>query len=400
VDHQVTITGSGFAPGAVAAWERNGIADTKITVVSTQYVSSSTLIATIDIAADADISLYDVSVTLLDRKKGIGTMMFEVTTAEVLGTLGGDSYVNDMDDLGGITGYCSGGSQACTGAFYYLDGVGMLGIGSGQGWGTDPQGTMVLGRDASFKATAWVKQGDGSYVAEYLPNPGTAGGNVQTGARTAAGTLIVGGNDIRRVSRNSTVNEPAVWTRSGSSWTGPVLYVHPGTSSTIRDLNGNGQAVGVVDGGGGIVWEDPTTYATLDGQPWSINDAGTVIVGERNQQPVFWVRNATTGTWISAPTVLPSLSGTSCSARANDVNNGGVIVGSSCNGKKRQATVWHLDMSGATPVLTGTAVGLPGLGGLTGGETSGAIAVSRVAPYTVAGHAASGGSVVVRWQLP
>ncbi len=57
VSKQVTITGSGFAPGAQAAWERGGIVDAKIQVLSSQYVSSTQLVATITIAPDAAISL-------------------------------------------------------------------------------------------------------------------------------------------------------------------------------------------------------------------------------------------------------------------------------------------------------------------------------------------------------
>ena len=85
---------------------------------------------------------------------------------------------------------------------------------------------------------------------------------------------------------------------------------------------------------------------------------------------------------------------------AEDVNDFGIIVGTSCNGSSRQATVWRLDMSGATPVLVGGAQGLPGLGA-AGGDKSGAVAVSRNAPYIVAGGAAPNGqNLVVRWVLP
>src|SRR5437899_8724301 len=49
----VTISGSGFAPGARASWQRNGLTDTTIAVLSTQYVSSTQLLATINISTAA-----------------------------------------------------------------------------------------------------------------------------------------------------------------------------------------------------------------------------------------------------------------------------------------------------------------------------------------------------------
>ena len=402
VARQVSVTGSGFAAGAVAAWERNGAPDLKVTVLSTQFVSSTQLTATITIAADADIALYDVSVENPDRKKGIGTSLFEITTAEVLGTLGRSSYVTDMNDAGAIAGYCTG-NAGCTGAFVYEDGPGMVALGSGQAWGTDPLGSMVLGRDGSLRAMAWVKQPGGSYVAELLPSPGGVVSNASSGARDGTGSLIVGGWDQIKLSKNNTPNRPVVWTRVGNAWSAPVFYAHPGTASSITDLNGSGQAVGRWDGQYGVAWENATTYTTLDGIPLSINDAGNVVVGERNGLPVFWVRNATTLAWIGTGVALPSISGTSCgpyALTAEDVNDFGIIVGTSCNGSCRQATVWRLDMSGATPVLVGGAQGLPGLGA-AGSDKSGAVAVSRNAPYIVAGGAAPNGqNLVVRWVLP
>jgi hypothetical protein len=79
VDLDVTIAGNNFAAGAAATWERNGAPDPGVAVTSTQFVSSKKLVARITIAADADVSLYDVAVTNSDRKKGIGTALFQVT---------------------------------------------------------------------------------------------------------------------------------------------------------------------------------------------------------------------------------------------------------------------------------------------------------------------------------
>jgi len=78
VNEAVTITGSGFQAGAKASWERNGTADPKVTVVSTQFVSSTQVVATISIAADAVVDLYNVAVLNSDRTKGIGNLLFKV----------------------------------------------------------------------------------------------------------------------------------------------------------------------------------------------------------------------------------------------------------------------------------------------------------------------------------
>jgi hypothetical protein len=85
VAKQVTITGSGFDPGATVEWQRNGVRDARIEVSSVEYVSSNQLNATISIAEDAELSLYDIAVKS-GRKQGIGTEMFEVVTKGGAGT--------------------------------------------------------------------------------------------------------------------------------------------------------------------------------------------------------------------------------------------------------------------------------------------------------------------------
>jgi hypothetical protein len=396
VGQQVTITGSGFAAGALAAWERNGVPDPRITVLSTQYVSSSQVIATITIAPDAEISLYDVSVTNTDRKKGIGTALYEVTTAELLGTLGTSSIPYDVSDDGSIAGYCSN----CTGAFVFESGFGFVDLGEWQAWGIDPQGTMVLGRRDGV-AVAWVRQAPGTYLMESLPMASYVGGNASTAARDGTGTLIVGGWAGINGPKNSRLPRPAVWTRVGSSWSGPVIYAFPGAQGLMYDINGNGQAIGRFENSTGVIWDNATTYTILNGLPNAINGAGTVAVGGIDGQPMYWVRNPSTQAWNATGIPLPHVSGSSCNgSMARDVNDGGIIVGSSCNGSARVATVWRLDMSGATPVLSGGATALPGLG-VKGGDKSGAVAVSTTAPYFVAGRAAPNGQdLVVRWVLP
>src|SRR4051812_27587640 len=48
INETVTITGSGFKSGANAAWLRKGVVDATISVVSTQFVNSTTLVAVIN----------------------------------------------------------------------------------------------------------------------------------------------------------------------------------------------------------------------------------------------------------------------------------------------------------------------------------------------------------------
>jgi uncharacterized membrane protein len=74
---KVTITGSGFRQGDEAVWERDGNADDRVVVESTEFVSESQLIATISVQADAPAASYDIAVDR-PRKRGIGTEAFYV----------------------------------------------------------------------------------------------------------------------------------------------------------------------------------------------------------------------------------------------------------------------------------------------------------------------------------
>jgi hypothetical protein len=55
--------------------------------------------------------------------------------------------------------------------------------------------------------------------------------------------------------------------------------------------------VGVSEAVNGLAWESASTSFALDGAPEAINEAGTVIAGERNGAAVSWVRNAVTNAW-------------------------------------------------------------------------------------------------------
>jgi len=402
----VHVFGSGFTPGAQANWLLHGSADARVRTNNTTYVSSTELVANVTIASDAQLALWDVQVALLGGKNGVGSEAFEVTSAQILGdgTLGGDAINNDMNDQGQVVGYSTGGAIT---AFAYDESLGMVNLGGGQAWAIDPLGTIVLGRNANFFATAWVRQPDNRWLAELLPTSAGLGGNGAGAARGDDGTLIVAGWEGVASGKKGSVNRPVLWRRVGSAWTAPIpLTLPPGAaSSSAQDVNHLGQAVGAVDGASnlGAVWDTPSTVVRLDGSASAINEAGNLIVGRRNSVPVYWWRTSN-GTWTTVGVPLPTIAGASCtSGSARAVNSDGVIVGDSCNaGGRIQATMWVVDLSSGSPQLIGAPRGLPGLGpNKTASESSSATGVTESFPYVASGGALlTGTRLAVRWRLP
>ena len=77
VNLNVTIQGRGFRRGAVARFFVTGsINPGGVQVNSTTFVGGSTLVANIDIAADATISLFDIEVENDDGRTGKGIELF------------------------------------------------------------------------------------------------------------------------------------------------------------------------------------------------------------------------------------------------------------------------------------------------------------------------------------
>jgi hypothetical protein len=396
----VHVIGSGFASDAQATWLLRGVADpARVRTNRTTYVSSTELIANITISSDADLAFWDVAVRS-GGKNGVGTEVFEVTTAEYLGTSG---TVVAMNDAGQIVAYSADGIDLFTPS------LATARVGLGQPWGLDPLGAAVVGTSYGF-ATAWMRQGATStFTTETLPPyPGSGGGAAASAVRDATGPLIVGGWQKIMSGRTGT-NRPAVWRYTGS-WSAPALYASPAgsTMATIRAMNSNGQAAGHINGEtAGAVWDDASTVTVLDGLADGINAAGTLVVGKSvsSGSPVYWYRTAS-GNWNPVGVALPSL-GTSkgaCQGEAKSANDAGYVVGRSCDATgKAQATVWRLDLTGVTPVLVSGPQRLPGLGVKTTStnDPSGAVGISNTVPYVIGGFAtlagSSGGYAVVRW---
>jgi len=388
----VHVIGSGFTADAEATWLLHGNADpAHVRTNRTTVVSSTEVVANITVASDADLAYWDVQIALRGGKNGVGTELFEITTAQ---PLGGGTFVQDLNDLGQVVGTGSG-------AFIYDDSFGFLNLGAGQAGAVDPLGTMVLGRDGANAVMAWVRQGTtNSYVTELLPKiAGSVGGNAMAAARDASGALLVGGWQIMPGTRKgTTLNRPVFW-RHDVTWSAPMPLALPAGSSTgsVRGINGKGQLVGRLDiSDRGAVYDDPASPTVLDGLPNSINPAGNLVVGLRAGRPVYWYRT-TAGTWNTTGVALPTLGGT-CGGEAIGLNADGIIVGKSCTtAGNLEATVWRVDLSAATPVLVAGPQRLPSLGVKRGSnEISSAIRVSSTAPYLIAGTALGGGAV--RWR--
>jgi hypothetical protein len=400
----VHIFGSGFTSGAKATWLLHGVADDHVHTNGTTFVSASELVANITIASDASLDFWDVQVSLSSGKNGVGSECFEVTTAEQLGTTGGDANVSGISEQLQVVGYASS-------AFVWDDGAGMVNLGGGQVMAIDPAGYVAAGMSGVWIPTAWVRQSASVWSPEPLPQLAhSVGARVQGAARAPDGTLLLAGLDDSALSTKPNApqyNRVVLWRRSGGTWATPQMYTLPAGSvrGSARAVNGLAQIVGQLDAGStGAVWEDAVTSTRLDGLPNAINEQGTIIVGNRSGYPVYWWRDPATHAWNTTGVPLPAIAGATCgTGSANDVNSAGVIVGSSCNTLgKAQATVWLLDFSGAVPVLVGTPAALPGLGTkkTTATDVSSAAAVTETAPYVAAGGARLNGTrLAVRWRL-
>lgn len=98
----VRVLGSGFDNGSKAVWALAGdtaFATTRVKVNSTRFVKSGELVASITIAADAPLALFDVVVITLAGKKGIGIEKFAVKDSDrytaVFGDAPGDRVRSD-----------------------------------------------------------------------------------------------------------------------------------------------------------------------------------------------------------------------------------------------------------------------------------------------------------------
>jgi probable HAF family extracellular repeat protein len=394
---QVRVRGSGFDPTAEAAWERNGTVDPRVRVISTTFVSSTEVIADIEIGADADVDLYDVSVSIAliggGRKKGVGIEMFEVTVAEyVPGVVssGTASIARDINDAGQIVG-----GYARDHAYFWDPATGVEDLGTGHARGLSANGTIVVG--GSPAGTAWFPKvwtkGPASWTGAFLSLSCLS--NVAQGAAWAISPdgSQIGGRLVVAVSRKVERLYPVLW--DGPAAECRLLSLPAGMTGDgyVLEVSGVGAAAGAVKSGGvtsAVVWDAagvPTVLASLGGthsEVRAFNSSGTIAAGISDSRAVFWLRTATG--W-SAPVAL-SATCTNTATWATAVNDVGVIVGKGCDGGRW----WQID--GGVVVATEQ---MPGLGSSDPHPLADAITNNTFSgqPWAAGGN----GSAVV-WRVP
>ena len=365
------------------------VADPKIHVDSTAFVSSTQLTATIDIAPDATIDLYDVSVTNPDKKKGIGYLLFEVTQATAIA---GTEIAYGATDAGEVTG-----RVGVPGVFYFSSATGLVTLGSaGRGFDISADGRTIVGGITSGGAdTSYVYTFGGSgWTRTDLPkdsgDPLVRARSVASDPTTGAAVLI-GGNVSFRLKGNTLTRQPRLWMSTSGGWTLVQLAI-VGTEGIVWDVSPTGIAVGSTgdraaawapNGSGG--WTVPALVGPTGSELMGVNTTGTIAVGTSGGHAAYWTNS---GAGWSAPFVLPG----GCTSAAA-VDDRGRIVGNDCQkGSRRVPAVI------APPYGAGDITLLGGLGDSAG--TASAEDISRGGNYIVGQATVQGQPIGVYWRVP
>jgi probable HAF family extracellular repeat protein len=275
----ITITGSGFDRGSVVDLERQGVPAAGITTNSTTFITPAKLTANITIAADADTGSYDVAVTTIGGRKGVGIELFAVLYELVdVGVIAGNwSVAVAINDLGQVVGTSC--VEECHGtmdppptpahAFFWTEGAELEDLGTLPGY---------------VRSSAYDINNLGQVLGDvgcYMSDAGCGG--------TASGEVVL-------------------WQKAGGQWTAARLGVPLFFPGGEGDINNSGQLVvaGSVYAltGGSAVREalPPSSPPPAVVSAWSINDAGVVAGqstandGSGTAEALVWFRDRS-GAW-------------------------------------------------------------------------------------------------------
>jgi uncharacterized membrane protein len=346
---RVRILGAGFAVGDQASWQRGGVADPKVRVQSTEFVSSTELVATISIDADATLALYDIAIIRPGRKGGIGTQLFEVTLATPISGSTEARAVNDNGRVLVLQGDVVRVYDISTGVIQT--------IGSGNAHAIDQLGSTASGASTAQKAVLWRFANGWSETVP--PDLGMGGGARSIVSDATGAAVMIGGFATRSIvvrNKPGFVRNPAIWTRNGSGgWTLTLLEQPIGTHGIVSSINSLGMGAGF-DGTGccyafywdaaGRLTQLPALVPGAASVAYAINGDGTLIAGRSSERAVVWRRPTAADSW-SSPVPL-DVAG--CEGAVHGMNGAGVLVGTGCRG----ATVW---IPGPSASYVGKALG-------------------------------------------
>jgi uncharacterized membrane protein len=383
---QVLITGTGFLDDAEPAWERDGVADPLIVVEQVVFVSGTELWATITIAAEADLGLYDISVSS-KRKKGIGSedpkgtgdeiFTVDAYTPEPLGWLvesiwaGAHSSAYAINDDGVVAGYAVDAGWNPT-AVYWTPGGGPVSFGGEESiaLGSNNRGWIVgargIANDLVFAKPFIFENG---VVTDLQP--------LQAPHRSHALGINEAGTIVGWGSRDYWADPtwPVVWVRSANGTYGaPVELPLPGgqvwqiddhqEGSQAAAINHRGDVAGTLRIGlsppdqvdHAVLWkvrpdgtyEEPLILGGKNARAVGMNDAGWIVgsaeVGQLPCSDCWAPRGAVL--WHPADYSTPILL-SGWDARA--INDAGQIVGTRHSaGNPNVAALWTVDALGNT----------------------------------------------------
>jgi hypothetical protein len=375
----VRILGSGFGSGSRADFLLSGAPDPKVRTNSTQFVSSTELVANITIDASAAANYRDVQVTTAGGKKGIGTERFMVLLAgemSVPGVTDPEAWSVNSSGVAAGHGNVPGGAAG----FTWSEAAGAALTPVPAGWTTvsprviNDAGVIagIVGTAAgvsSFQVVRWTPSGPGTWTIDVLPKP-------------AANLLLLTVHGVTQLGSAVTAwkNPNGTWDswvwRNASGWR-QLAKPSGATWCSTEAVNNAEQITGYCNGSGGgaVYWASPTSAALR----------------------------------------LPPLPG-GLSNKASAINNVGVIVGSSVFGSVEEAQRWRPNGSGGWIVedlgAVGNATGINDDGAIVGlnkavayyiasggtPETLGPVSPPNTSPFVAIGNrAADGITWVVGW---
>jgi len=348
----IRVLGSGFTTGSQVAWALNGVPSTKVTTSGpVTFVSSKELRVPVTVAADAQLTSYDVVVTTSGGKKGIGVEMLLVV-AELIQLPEPEGFLRsgawDVSDGGVIVG---GGVNAAGRT------VALRWTPSGTTWTVEQlgEGNAKAINESGYILLSGVDLPEGGAQAVRTPS----GSVMQFGSEFTLDAIGNSGTLVGTVRTSDNSSAPLAWRMSGSGWASPTpLQVPSGWSAWPNSISDRDDVSGhAFVAGDGLEWPVVWRY---DGAGWgpmelvdtefggcglAINARGSIggchwpvlVVGECSSRPAFWAAPGAPRQLLAAPLFDCAMGG----AKFADMNNADQVAGQARIPLERGASEWH-----------------------------------------------------------